>query len=216
MLYDNINMNRYYDLLKNNFLDFNRILLEKYHQLQLNELDVVILMKLNSYLIREAKTVSFDRLVSTMSATEEECSNRIIDLVNKGIITMELSKETGKETYSLDELYRKLSFIIDGDDEKIDKEEQKKWIKTTINDLERELKKILTPLEIQMVNKWYIDYHYQYEEVCEALLETLKVRNRGINFMDRHLYKQQQKVLETIEIKDNIQDMFSKVYNGRQ
>ena len=216
MLYDNINMNRYYDLLKNNFLDFNRILLEKYHQLQLNELDVVILMKLNSYLIREAKTVSFNRLVSTMSATEEECSNRIIDLVNKGIITMELSKETGKETYSLDELYRKLSFIIDGDDEKIDKEEQKKWIKTTINDLERELKKILTPLEIQMVNKWYIDYHYQYEEVCEALLETLKVRNRGINFMDRHLYKQQQKVLETIEIKDNIQDMFSKVYNGRQ
>ncbi len=209
-------MNRYYDLLKNNFLDFNRILLEKYHQLQLNELDVVILMKLNSYLIQGAKTVSFDRLVSTMSATEEECSNRLIDLVNKGIITMELSKETGKETYSLDELYRKLSFIIDGDDEKIDKEEQKKWIKTTINDLERELKKILTPLEIQMVNKWYIDYHYQYEEVCEALLETLKVRNRGINFMDRHLYKQQQKVLETVEIKDNIQDMFSKVYNGRQ
>lgn len=209
-------MNRYYDLLKNNFLDFNRILLEKYHQLQLNELDVVILMKLNSYLIQGAKTVSFDRLVSTMSATEEECSNRLIDLVNKGIITMELSKETGKETYSLDELYRKLSFIIDGDDEKIDKEEQKKWIKTTINDLERELKKILTPLEIQMVNKWYIDYHYQYEEVCEALLETLKVRNRGLNFMDRHLYKQQQKVLETVEIKDNIQDMFSKVYNGRQ
>jgi len=181
-------MNRYYDLLKNNFLDFNRILLEKYHQLQLNELDVVILMKLNSYLIQGEKSVSFDQLISTMTATEEECSNRVIDLINKGIITMELSKETGKEIYGLDELYRKLSFIIDGEDEKIDKEEQKRWIKTTINDLERELKKILTPLEIQMVNKWYIDYHYQYEEVCEALLETLKVKNRGMNFMDRYLY----------------------------
>jgi DNA replication protein len=109
-------MNRYYDLLKNNFLDFNRILLEKYHQLQLNELDVVILMKLNSYLIQGEKSVSFDQLISTMTATEEECSNRVIDLINKGIITMELSKETGKEIYGLDELYRKLSFIIDGEE----------------------------------------------------------------------------------------------------
>ncbi|HNZ77155.1 MAG TPA: DnaD domain protein [Bacilli bacterium] len=209
-------MNRYYDLLKNNFLDFNRILLEKYHQLQLNELDVVILMKLNSYLIQGEKSVSFDQLISTMTATEEECSNRVIDLINKGIITMELSKETGKEIYGLDELYRKLSFIIDGEDEKIDKEEQKRWIKTTINDLERELKKILTPLEIQMVNKWYIDYHYQYEEVCEALLETLKVKNRGMNFMDRYLYKQHNKTESTVEVKENIQDMFSKVYSGRQ
>ncbi len=209
-------MNRYYDLLKNNFLDFNRILLDKYHQLQLNELDVVILMKLNSYLIQGEKSVSFDQLVSTMTATEEECSNRIIDLVNKEIISMELSKETGKETYSLDELYRKLSFIIDGDDEKIDKQEQKQWIKTTINDLERELKKILTPLEIQMVNKWYIDYHYQYEEVCEALLETLRIKNRGMNFMDRYLYKQHNKVESTVEVKENIQDLFSKVYNGHQ
>ncbi|MDD2493383.1 MAG: hypothetical protein PHY83_05535, partial [Bacilli bacterium] len=103
-------MNRYYELLKNNFLDFNRILLDKYHQLQLNELDVVILMKLNSYLIQGAKSVSFDRLVSTMTATEEECSNHVIHMVNRGIITMELSKESGKETYGLDELYRKLSF----------------------------------------------------------------------------------------------------------
>jgi len=173
-------------------------------------------MKLNSYLIQGEKSVSFDQLISTMTATEEECSNRVIDLINKGIITMELSKETGKEIYGLDELYRKLSFIIDGEDEKIDKEEQKRWIKTTINDLERELKKILTPLEIQMVNKWYIDYHYQYEEVCEALLETLKVKNRGMNFMDRYLYKQHNKTESTVEVKENIQDMFSKVYSGRQ
>ncbi|MFA7010656.1 MAG: DnaD domain protein [Bacilli bacterium] len=209
-------MNRYYELLKNNFLDFNRILLDKYHQLQLNELDVVILMKLNSCLIQGAKSVSFDRLVSTMTATEEECSNHVIDLVNRGIITMELSKETGKETYGLDELYRKLSFIIDDDDEKVDKQEQKQWIKTTINDLEREFKKILTPLEIQMVNKWYIDYHYQYEEVCEALLETLKIKNRGMSFMDRYLYKQQNKAQETTECNGNIKEMFNKVYNGRQ
>lgn len=209
-------MNRYYDLLKNNFLDFNRILLDKYHQLQLNELDVVILMKLNSYLIQGAQSVSFDRLVSTMTATEEECSNHVIHMVNRGIITMELSKESGKETYGLDELYRKLSFIIDGDDEKIDKQEQKQWIKTTINDLEREFKKILTPLEIQMVNKWYIDYHYQYEEVCEALLETLKIKNRGMNFMDRYLYKQQNKTQETSECNGNIKEMFNKVYNGHQ
>ena len=209
-------MNRYYELLKNNFLDFNRILLDKYHQLQLNELDVVILMKLNSCLIQGAKSVSFDRLVSTMTATEEECSNHVIHMVNRGIITMELSKESGKETYGLDELYRKLSFIIDGDDEKIDKQEQKQWIKTTIKDLEREFKKILTPLEIQMVNKWYIDYHYQYEEVCEALLETLKIKNRGMNFMDRYLYKQQNKTQETSECNGNIKEMFNKVYNGHQ
>ena len=209
-------MNRYYDLLKNNFLDFNRILLEKYHQLQLNELDVVILMKLNSYLIQGEKSVSFDQLISTMTATEEECSNRVIDLINKGIITMELSKETGKEIYGLDELYRKLSFIIDGETDKIDEEDKKRWIKTTIHRLERALKKILTPLEIQMVNKWYIDYHYQYEEVCEALLETLKVKNRGMNFMDRYLYKQHNKTESTVEVKENIQDMFSKVYSGRQ
>jgi hypothetical protein len=71
-------------------------------------------------------------------------------------------------------------------------------------------------LEIQMVNKWYIDYHYQYEEVCEALLETLKVKNRGMNFMDRYLYKQHNKTESTVEVKENIQDMFSKVYSGRQ
>ncbi|HKM30085.1 MAG TPA: DnaD domain protein [Bacilli bacterium] len=209
-------MNRYYDLLKNNFLDFNRILLEKYCQLKLNELDVVILMKLNSYLIQGEKAVSFDRLISTMAATEEECSSHVIDLVNKGIITMELLPETGKETYGLDELYRKLSFIIDGEDDKQDKKELKQSIKTTVNDLEREFKKILTPLEIQTVNKWYVDYHYQYEEICDALLETLRIKTRGINFMDRYLYKQHNETPAAAEVNSNIKDMFSKVYNGRQ
>jgi len=42
------------------------------------------------------------------------------------------------------------------------------------------------------------------------------VKNRGMNFMDRYLYKQHNKTESTVEVKENIQDMFSKVYSGRQ
>jgi hypothetical protein len=37
-----------------------------------------------------------------------------------------------------------------------------------------------------------------------------------MNFMDRYLYKQHNKTESTVEVKENIQDMFSKVYSGRQ
>ncbi|MDD3171208.1 MAG: DnaD domain protein [Bacilli bacterium] len=209
-------MNRYYDLLKNNIIDFNKILLEKYHQIGLNELDAIILMKINSFLNQGEKSVSFNQLVSTMTVDEEQCSERVIDLVNKGFITLEISPKNSKETYSLNELYRKLSFILEGEDEKEDQKTKKNVVKKTIKDMERELKKILTPLEVQMVNKWYFDYNYEYEEVCDALLEAIKNKNRGLAFIDRWLYKQHNKKDENVEINPDIERLFSKVYNGRK
>ena len=85
-----------------------------------------------------------------------------------------------------------------------------------MNLLEKELKKILSPLEREIIQRWYIEDEYSDEEISEAILKALKYKNRGVNYIDRLLHttrRDSQKAEEAVENhQENIQELFNKIY----
>lgn len=204
-------MKSYYDLLKDNIIDFDRLMLEKYYMLGLNEIDTVILIKLNNLLKKGERSLSLNEVVPFMSISEEECSKRIVKLVEEGFIAIEFTNVKSKETFSLDETYRKLSLILLDEDSAKDSDDKKELLKDTITLLEKELKKILSPIEREIVSKWYYEYKYDQKDIDEAILKALKLKNRGIQFIDRTLFKNtHQDTLD--ETNTEIEELFKKVY----
>jgi DNA replication protein DnaD len=147
-----------------------------------------------------------------MKIKEEELGKRIVNLVTKGFITLELSSVDAKEIFSLDETYRRLTYLLEAEDElrKDDLVNQK--IKATVLLLEKELKKTLSPLELEMVNRWYLEGNYTESEVEEAILKALKYKNRGVAFIDRSLASTKKQAEKPLPEGENIQELFKKVY----
>lgn len=204
-------MKRYYDLLKDNIIDFDKLILEKYYMLGLNEVEAIILIKLNNLLKKGERSLSLNEVVPFMSISEEECSERIVKLVEEGFIAIEFTNVKSKETFNLDETYRKLSLILLDENNAKASDEKKELLKETITLLEKELKKILSPIEREIVSKWYYEYQYDSKDIDEAIMNALKYKNRGIQYIDRTLFKNNNKEVQE-ETNTEIEELFKQVY----
>lgn len=202
-----------YNLIKDDIISFDKLMIEKYHLLGLDETDAIVLIRLNDLLKRGERSLSLEKIAPTMKIKTEELGMRIVDLVTKGFITLELSSVDAKEVFSLDETYRRLVFLLEAEDEDLKDEAVKRKIKATVSLLERELKKTLSPLELEMVNRWYLEGKYSDEDIEAAILKALKHKNRGVAFIDRSLAASKKEAeKEPLPEGENIMDLFKKVY----
>jgi len=203
-----------YTLLKNNIIEFDRLLLEKYSALNLDETNTIILIKLNKFLRQGKRSLSAEELSDTMKISKTEAAKRIVDLVNNGFITLELSNVDQKEVFSLDETYKRLSYLLEGVKQTNLENNVNEKIKETVQMLEREFKKILSPMELEMVSRWYMDYKYSDEKIEAAIIKTLGYKNRSIGYADRllRIKNEETKTEENHAAGENIQDLFNKVY----
>jgi len=205
-----------FNLIKNNVIQFDRLILEQYYKLSIDEVDTIILIRLNDLLQRGVTVLNEEEIAASMKIDKNELGNRIVELVKKGFITLELSSVDSKEVFNLDETYKRLALILDGKRENHNKKILEAKIKDTMNLLEKELKKILSPLEREIIQRWYIEDEYSDEEISEAILKALKYKNRGVNYIDRLLHttrRDSQKAEEAVENhQENIQELFNKIY----
>ncbi|MDD3999632.1 MAG: DnaD domain protein [Bacilli bacterium] len=201
-----------HNLIKDDIISFDKLIIEKYHLLGIDETDTIILIRLNDLLKRGERLLSVERIAPSMKINNEELGQRIVDLVTKGFITIELSLVDAKEIFSLDETYHRLSYLLEADGENNKNDAVNHKIKTTISLLEKELKKILSPLEMEMVNRWYLESDYSDEEIENAILKALKYKNRGVSFIDRSLSSSKKQVENPTPKGENIQELFKKVY----
>lgn len=206
-----------FNLIKSNFIQFDKLLLEQYYKLNLDEVDTIILIRLNDLLRRNISILNDEEIAASMKISKNELGNRIVNLVNRGFITLELSSVDSKEVFSLDETYKRLAILLSGSKVVEEKSVAENKIKETITLLEKELKKILSPLEREMVQRWYIEDEYTDDEINEAILKTLKYKNRGVTYIDRLLQavRRDQEKAETKVTSgagENIQELFNKFY----
>ena len=149
-----------YNLIKNDIIQFDKLIIEKYSQLGIDEVDTIILIRLNDLLKRGKRLLQVEEIAPSMKIKEEELGRRIVDLVTKGYITLELSSIDAKETFNLDETYRRLSYLLDADNQNQSDSHLNIQMKSTVKLLEKELNKILSPLELEMVSRWYLEDKY--------------------------------------------------------
>lgn len=204
-------MARFYDLLKSRTIDFNKLLLDQYIKLGLDEIDYVILSKLYFDLQTGNEYLDAEKLCSTMSISKEACSERIVSLVNRGFISLELSSISAKEVYSLNDLFEKLDYLLDG--KPTDNSNQD--IKDIVKILEREIKSVLSPLDLQIVSKWFYDYKYSKEEIERAIYEAKLNKTRGVQYVDRYLYKNNIVTCNQPKVDNELTNLFGKIYDKK-
>ena len=205
-----------YNLIKKNVIQFDKLILEQYFKLNLDEVDTIILIRLNDLLQKNICELNEDEIAKSMKIDKNELGKRIVELVKKGFITLEFTGIESKEVFSLDETYKRLALLLEKNTEEVNNELLELKIKETINLLEKELQKILSPLEREMVQRWYIDEKYTDDGINEALLKTLKYKNRGVAYIDRLLQanrrEQRKEEVKTETTQENIQELFNRLY----
>ena len=201
-----------YTLLKNNIIDFDRLLLDKYRFLKLDEANTIILIKLNNMLRQGKRYLIVEELAETMSLSKQELAKRIVQLVNEGFVALEMSSVDSKEQFSLDETYKRLSYLLEGVKQTNQENNVSEKIQQIVKVLEKEFKKILSPIELEMVSRWYIEYKYADLAIEEAIIKTLRYKNRSINYVDRLLRVQVQEPKQESSPKEDIKELFNKVY----
>lgn len=207
-------MKTYYDLICNGIIDFKRVLLEKYSSIGLDEIDVVLVMNIYEGIQNGYAVLDVEHLSSRMTISSDEVSERIVRLVNEDYISLEMEDMKGPETISLDSLFHKLAYCLESKEVITKKEEQSDTVKEVASFIEKELNKILSPSDLQIIKRWFYDYKYDKDEVLEEILNALKYKNRGINYIDSTLYKKHH---ETNIIKNDGKtlEMFKKIYEKK-
>lgn len=203
-------MSQYFMLIKNKFIEFDRLMIDKYHLLDLNEIDAIILIKLNNLLNQGKKKLVVDELVPTMSISSNTISKRIVDLVKNGFITLSLSDIDSSEVFSLDETYKRLGNILEGADEANISESNKTLTREVVGLLEQEFKKVITPIDLEIVSHWITEDKFEIEKIKDAIYQCVKIKKYNVKYVDVMLNKKD--LPRKPKIEENLQELFNNVY----
>lgn len=187
-------MRSYLDLIKEGIIDFQKILLDKYYILGLNESECLVLLRLyqnSNKTNKDLKNIlDLTQLKKTTSLDQDALGDIVAKLVSKGFITLNIDESNGTftESYSLEETYKELAYVLENNDVvKVDNETSIQ-MKKTVKNIEVIVKKMLTPFELEMIKKWYYDYKYEQEKIINAIAKVSKMKSPSVQAIDRVLY----------------------------
>ena len=177
-------------LMKKNIIDFNELVLNNYYKMDLDEIDAIIIIKLNSLLKRGITFINPEKLSKILSLTKIKTANKLDNLTAKGYVKFELIKlENGKESesFNLDFFIEKILMIEFELKQKEKNSSQQVMESDLVDMLETELKKPLSVLDIQIITKWLSEDNYTKEQIEEALLVAMKNNKVSMKYIDNLL-----------------------------
>lgn len=207
-------MSQYYMLLKNGMVDFDKLLIDKYSLIGLDETEAIFLIKLKKIFDNNTKiseTIIIKELVNTMAINEKQIIELLVKLINSQYISLKIVDN--KETYSLDDTYKRLSSLLDEDSYNEEKKEKESELKKTVAFIEKECEKLISSTELEVIKHWIDVDKFTFSQIKEATLECLKLKKKSIKNIDMMLskFKKDSQVKKT-QTKENLQDLFNSVY----
>lgn len=183
------NMKSYYDLIKEGLIDFGSNLLDNYAKLGLNEVECLIIYKLYQVSKNNTQLLNLEELSKKMSLDVDTLGNNITSLVNKGFLELRAdeTEDTFKEEFFIDLTIKELAYYLENGDKIQVIDETGEKVKNTITELERILNKALSFYEMQVVNKWFYEYKYDYSLIQEELKKLSSVKFPNVNLLERNL-----------------------------
>jgi DNA replication protein len=184
-------MEKVINLLKNNNLSFPRILLLKHKELKLTSEELIVLI----YLLNETSSIYNPKQISAdLNLDVMEVLETVNSLVSKDILTIEVRKTSSMrdEHISLDNLYKKLAFLIIQDEEEI------KDTSNIFDNFEKEFGRTLSPIEYELINAWK-DNEISEELILLALKEAVFNGVSNLRYIDRILFEWKKKGIATKE-----------------
>lgn len=198
-------------LYEEGLLDYNKLIIQNYKALELNEVDAIVLIKILD-LYKKNKNIRTSKIISTTGISKKDVENSLARLIEKNIyeIYIEYKNGIGDESISLDPLFKKIADIFS--DEPNDEDESE--IKLTIKLIEGELKRPLTPIEFNVISEWFSLDGYNFENIKKAVVESVKANRVTFKNIEKELLAEKKsKLTPSKKINSKTADALNKIYN---
>ncbi|MEC3885887.1 DnaD domain-containing protein [Halobacillus sp. HZG1] len=172
-------------------------LLENFHQLKLNETELVVLLQIHRFRTEGNGFPTPEQLAIHLSISAQECSRVLRSLIQKRMMTIEQNQNEDRvlnEHYSLEPLWEKLFAVS-----------QKPQINDRSYDenifplFEQEFGRPLSPFEIETINIWLDEEEQSPALIKAALREAVLMSKLNFKYIDRILREWKRKGVKTVE-----------------
>lgn len=201
-------MNNIGKLIKSKTISFNETLIKNYVNLNLNETEAMILMVLYNQQTEGNEYLSIKSLKNRVSISEENLSNYVMLLVQKGMIEIFID-EDGNETFNLDQIINKLGEVLDNN--KTEEYDKTFYVNEIVSFCEKVFVKPLTSADLLVINEW-VNNQYDLEEIKRAILQTTKVQKQSLKYADAILISKQNAKRTPTEVDPKIKEMIDSIY----
>ena len=175
------------DYLKYITIPVNKILLDNYAKIGLDERGVIILIKLLERHRTYNTPLDFSELLSGTTLNETELTHIIQSLIKEQLLELDTHQIDGKytETYNFEPLYSKLEDFIMLEEKAPVKDD------TTLRELFEYIEQLygraISPNEYERLNSWMNDSNYQPEAIQDAVDIAYKSNITSLQYVERIL-----------------------------
>lgn len=199
-------------LIKAKTISFTEEIITHYKELNLTETEAIVLIFLFRKLDDQDNILSTSALTKKMTLSEDELSNLVVGLVQKGFI--EISMEEGVESFELDGVYEALAAALNQENTTafIDRQDMLSQIVLYV---ETTYAKPCAPADLMIINSW-LDLGYSYNEIKTAVLDSLKAKKLHLKYADAILANRKTQSKRTmVEYDEDIKKMLDAMYVKR-
>ena len=163
------------DLIRNEPFYIPNILLKNYRKLNITDSELIVLV----YLINTDISFNPKQIAKDLNFDLSEIMNIITSLTEKGILKIDIiNKKVREEVINLEELYKKLGFIVVNDE-----------IKENSNNIfdifEKDFGRTLSPIDYEIITDW--QKNYNDEIILLALKEAVFNGVNNLRYIDKIL-----------------------------
>ncbi len=174
-------------MIKKDYININKILIEYYQKLELTEQEFVLILNLIEFFKSDQLNISNNNLAKKMNMQTNDCNVVLNSLLNKGLITLNIEyTKTGKakEVICIDEFITTIEKLILNNikEETIHNSENK--VKEIIDLCEKTLNKTLSPYELDIVISW-IETNETIPTIKNALDIAIQKKATTLRYVDK-------------------------------
>lgn len=195
-------------LIQRGVIDFDKLVLQEYQSLNLSEREAMLIIHLQKESRLGQNRLQVDKLAALFNISSDEVYTLLDRLLQGQYLTMSLVKnEEGKEieVYSVDNTAAKMIAQIAKQIEYNKTKESKVYAtpeEAVVDLLEENFQKQLTPLEIEMIQRWFNEMHYDLMEIKKAVYDSVKSNKLSVSHVDSVLLKRQKKSNKNMKLQE--------------
>lgn len=203
-----------YDWIKDGSTSIPNILFNRFGQLGINTDEMVLILYILSQMNQRKAVNDFQKIANQLGWTVNKTMELVNQLIEKDFLSIELAKDdSGKQSdhYSLrpffdwldEHFYQK---TIRKTNQAVEALEIQENAGNLVVIFEREFGRVLTPMELQMINQWLNVDHYVPELVQIALKQAMLHQALNFSYIDKILLNwQKQNIQSPYEAQKNIE-----------
>ncbi len=179
-------MEKVINLLKNN-ISIPKILLTHYKELKIDEKELIVLIYIMN---QDDNLFNPGQISEDLNISLPEVLESIEKLNSTDLLQINTNKNNGviEEVFELDNLYKKLAYLVVNEEEKNDNNDTS----NIYDNFEKEFGRTLSPIEMELIGSW-IDSGYSEELIKCALKEAVYNGVSNLRYIDKILYEWKKK-----------------------